>query len=490
MITVTNETMLQFFEWYLPDDARHWRRVAEAAESLSQAGITSVWLPPAYKGAGGIHDVGYAPYDFYDLGEFMQKGTIPTKYGPKEDYLEAAGQLQAFGIKVYADIVFDHMMGADETEVISAEKNSFTDRTKTVEGPREIVAWTRFTYPGRAGTYSDFVWDRRCFSGVDWDQRQKEHAIFEFENKDWDEKVDREHGNFDYLMGANLDMDDPRVVAELDHWGRWYLETCGLDGFRLDAVKHINFPFFISWLGNRRKEAGKRLFAVGEYWHNDIRALTNYLDASGNLMHLFDVPLHYNLCRASNSNGEFDMRMLFEKTLADERPSWAVTFVDNHDTQPGQSLSSWVGGWFKLHSYALILLRREGIPCVFYGDLYGIPTAGIQPVGAGLYRLLKVRRHLAYGEQIDYLDHPDLAGWVRTGDEEHPLSGLAVVLTNRTGGSKKMCIGAWFAGRTFVDLLGHRSDRIVIGEDGNGEFPVNDGSVSIWGQEGALDYLA
>ena len=42
---------------------------------------------------------------------------------------------------------------------------------------------------------------------------------------------------------------------------------------------------------------------------------------------------------------QYDLRQLFEDTLVGCRPAQAVTFVDNHDTQPGQSLESWVEGW-------------------------------------------------------------------------------------------------------------------------------------------------
>ena len=84
-----NGTMLQLFEWYLPADGSHYRRIQAEAAELGKAGITAVWLPPAYKGAAGTADVGYAVYDLYDLGEFDQKGGIPTKYGTRQEYLEA-----------------------------------------------------------------------------------------------------------------------------------------------------------------------------------------------------------------------------------------------------------------------------------------------------------------------------------------------------------------------------------------------------------------
>ena len=73
------------------------------------------------------------------------------------------------------------------------------------------------------------------------------------------------------------------------------------------------------------------------------------------------------LYEASHSNGAYDMSQIFAGTLTASREDYAVTFVDNHDTQVGQSLQSWVDGWFKVHAYALILLRKAGVPVVFWG---------------------------------------------------------------------------------------------------------------------------
>ena len=80
--------MMQYFEWYLPNDGFWWKRCSAKAQNLADLGITGVWLPPAYK-ASGQDDVGYSVYDMYDLGEFDQKGTVRTKYGTAEEYTEA-----------------------------------------------------------------------------------------------------------------------------------------------------------------------------------------------------------------------------------------------------------------------------------------------------------------------------------------------------------------------------------------------------------------
>ncbi len=469
------KTLLQYFEWYLPTDGGHWRRAAADAPHLAALGFTGVWLPPAYKGHQGQADVGYGVYDLYDLGEFDQKGTVPTKYGRREEYLSAIKALQKSGIQVYGDIVLNHRMGADECEEVCARRSAGDDRNRDVSDPVSITAWTKFTFPGRGGKYSDFQWDWTCFDGVDWDDKRDVTAVFRFEGKSWDSQVDGENGNYDYLMGADLDMSLPKVIDELDRWGRWYLETTGVDGFRLDAVKHISAAYFTHWLQKLRQESGKPLPAIGEYWHRETGALTHYLDQCGQVMRLFDVPLHFRFHHLSNAGGAMDLRELFRGTLTDARPGQAVTFVDNHDTQPGQALQSWVSGWCKPLAYACILLRQEGVPCVFYGDLYGIPHDNIQPVEA-LPRLLLARKYCAHGQQTDYLDDPDVIGWVRRSGD----SAMAVVLTDGPGGSKRMCVGAGMAGVVFVDVLGGRDERITMPENGTADFPTSGGSVSVW----------
>ena len=136
MFIIRNETMMQYFEWYLPNDGLWWKRCAAKAESLHALGITQVWLPPAYKGTSQ-EDVGYGVYDMYDLGEFDQKGTIRTKYGTREEYLAAIRAFHDEKIQVYADIVLNHRMGGDELEEVSAVSDSPENRLEQIGGEQK-----------------------------------------------------------------------------------------------------------------------------------------------------------------------------------------------------------------------------------------------------------------------------------------------------------------------------------------------------------------
>jgi len=471
-----NKTIMQFFEWNLPPDGGHWNFLKEQSKSLSDVGINTLWLPPAYKGAGGREDTGYGVYDLYDLGEFNQKGSVRTKYGTKDEYISAIAQAHKNNIEIIADIVLNHKGGADHTEWVKITKVDPNDRNTKISDEYDIKAWTKFTFSGRNNKYSDFKWNWEHFDGVDWDENKKENAIFEFTGlgKSWDEGVDDENGNYAYLMLTDIDVSSPVVYDELLKWSLWYIEISKLDGFRLDAVKHIDFEFFKRLINDIRNITKKELFTVGEYWSADLDVLKAYIDDTSHTFNVFDVPLHYNFAKAANEKENYDLGSLMSNTLISCYPENSVTFVDNHDTQPGQSLESWVDNSFKLKAYTFILTRQEGIPCIFFGDYYGMPSNDIAPLKDALDKLLKARQNFAYGTQHDYFDDAHIVGWTRE-------NGLAALISNgNNGGSKKMFVGKNFSGKTFADITCNVAGEIKIAEDGNGEFTVNGNSYSVW----------
>lgn len=480
---VINGTMMQYFHWYLPDDGTLWNKLSHEAKNLSDIGITSVWLPPAYKGTCS-GDVGYGVYDLYDLGEFNQKGTVRTKYGTKDEYLNAIRVLHENNIDVYADVSFEHRMGADETEEVEVVEAAFDNRQYDISGTEVIEAWTKFTFPGRKNKYSSFIWNKSCFDGVDYDNKTGRRAIFRFKNKHWAQCVASENGNYDFLMGADVDFSVPWVVDELDRWGEWYVNFAQLDGFRVDAVKHFSCIEMTHWITNLRNKTGKELFTVSEYWNGDVNLLSEYIIDTMCKVSLFDVPLHYNFHMASKSNDNYDMRNILKGTLMERNPMNAVTFVDNHDTQKGQSLESYIHNWFKPIAYSIILLRNEGYPCIFYADYYGDgKEISIPSMEDKIKILLKVRKEKSYGQQHDYFNHNNIIGWTREGDIDHEGAGLAVIASNSLFGAKDMYVGKHLAGETFYDALCNRMEKVTINSNGFGCFLVNSRSVSVWIRE-------
>lgn len=484
--------MVQYFHWYTPEDGSWWKKLKEDAPKLAATGINAVWMPPAYKGADGIHSRGYDVYDLYDLGEFDQKGTIRTRYGTRQEYIDAVNAVHDAGMQVYADIVVNHLMGGDETEKVKVRKVDPENRNEFVSEPMEIEAYTRFSYPGRKEAHSSFKWDHQCFSGIDHAKDIEEDAIYSILNEygdGWEEVVDTEKGNYDYLMGADIEFRNPAVREEIRRWGEWYWNAIHFDGFRLDAVKHISPEFYNVWLDQMRKYTGKELFAVGEYWApGQLDLLLRYIDATNGKMSLFDAPLHHNLFDASKAGKDYDLTTIFNDTLISVKPFLSVTVVGNHDTQPLQALEAPVEEWFKPLAYALILLREHGYPCIFYPDLYGAEYTDkdaegneqhikLEPV-QGLDKLILARDKYAYGEQRDYFDHPGCIGWTREGDDDH--EGCAIVLSNSEECQKHMEIGKRYAGKKCRDFTGNSTEEIVVDENGWATFHCMPGSVSVW----------
>ncbi len=482
-----NGVMMQYFHWYTSNEGILWNELAKNAQSLAEAGISSVWLPPAYKGANGGYDTGYGVYDLFDLGEFDQKGTVRTKYGTRDEYLNAIKSAQSAGIEVYADVVFNHKMGGDHEEKFLATPLNPENHSEPIGDKQEIMAWTHFTFPGRNGKYSELQWHWWHFSATDLNMYNQEmDAVYLFDGKSLEE--DKFEKNVDYLMGCNVDTKNPDVRHELFYWGEWYLETTGVNGFRFDGTKHLEFDFMLEWIKHVRTKSGKNLFVVSEFWTGHSEAIDNYIEVTdGNLM-LFDVNLHFNFSRASKQGSSFDLRTIFDNALVKEHPNLAVTFVSNHDTQPLQELESVVKKWFKPLAYSLILLRRSGYPCVFAADYYGahytdrgkddqeyeIWMDSHQPIIDGF---LYARKTFSYGPEYDYFDDPTCIGWTRVSNERNQ-TGMAVILSIGDDAIKQMETGS--PNTAYYDHTGHIPEDVVTNESGWGEFRCNAGSVSVW----------
>ena len=498
---INNLTIIQFFHWYYPGGGMLWNDFAKQTPYLSRLGITDAWLPPPCKGGTGTLSVGYDLYDLFDIGEFNQKGTIATKYGTKKEFIRAIKKAHENDIRVIADTAFNHKAHGDEVEKVKVRKVNPENRTEFISDPMEIEAWTKFFFPGRNKKYSEFIWDQHCFSGVDWAENLKEQGIFKILNEygeSWEKLAEDELGNYDYLSFSDIEFRNKSVREELKYWGKWFLNITNVDGFRLDAVKHISPPFINEWIDYMNSISSKKLFYIGEYWNDqNAGSLKKYIDVSQKRMQLIDAPLHHNFYRLSTAGRDYDGSKIFENTLVQQEPSFAITFVSNHDSQPLQLLEKPIADWCNPLAYAIILLREQGIPCIFYPDLYGAEYTDKGKDGNDHHIILKkvnelptlmlVRKHIAYGKQRDYLDHKNTIGWTREGIDQKKETGCAVLLSSGDEGWKYMEIGKKHSGKVFVDCLGKIKKEIKIDKKGGAEFYCNAGSVSVWVNKRAIE---
>lgn len=336
--------MFQAFEWHVPDDQAHWRRLLQELPTLKRMGVDNIWIPPGCKAMSPSGN-GYDIYDLYDLGEFDQKGTRPTKWGTKEELQRLIAGAQDLGIGIYWDAVLNHKAGADFTERFPAVKvdpqrmyytmkNSrhnnwemliMLDRNQEISIQEDIEGWVGFNFPGRGDQYSAVKYHWPHFNGVDWDNIRQEKAVFKTRgyDKGWATDVSKENGNYDYLMFANLDYSNPEVRDDVLHWGRWITTELPLSGMRLDAVKHYSAAFQRTFIEELRGRLSEKFFFVGEYWSSNINTLLDYLERMDHQLSLFDVPLVDRFSVVSRTKGA-DMRRIFDGTLVQKSPDNAV----------------------------------------------------------------------------------------------------------------------------------------------------------------------
>src|SRR5438034_11163819 len=98
--------MLQTFYWDCPkaESREHqwWVFLKSKLPTIARAGFTALWLPPANK-AASWKSMGYDPYDYYDLGEFDQKGGAPTWSRSKTDLLDLIQSATVPRLPMYHD---------------------------------------------------------------------------------------------------------------------------------------------------------------------------------------------------------------------------------------------------------------------------------------------------------------------------------------------------------------------------------------------------
>jgi alpha-amylase len=383
--------MLQSFYWDCPREEHKefqwWNTIRQEVPALAKTGFTALWLPPVHKAANLMGpSMGYDPYDYYDLGEFDQKGSTPTWFGTKKDLQALIKEAHQGGLSVIADMVINHNSGADAQEV-----NPITGQMR----------WTHFDPKSRK-----FPRTWQCYHPNMYES--------------WDEMT---FGDM-----PDLSHRDPYVYGELLKLARWMIERVGFDGFRYDFVKGYGANTITAIQEYRYLRAGQpfTIYGVAEFWDN-ARAIENWVDlanfSNSNPVDAFDFPLREMLKALCDQYG-FSLRNLATwETVLQKQPQSVVTFVENHDLRDdGRPIAN-----DKLLAYSYIL-THEGYPCVFWHDYFNYNLA-LADTPNGIEALVKTHEKYAGGAaQTLYLDD-DLYIMRRTGFADKP--GLIYVLNNR-----------------------------------------------------------
>ena len=330
---------------------------------LSDLGIDAIWLMPMSPSPS---------YHKYDVTDYR---AIHPDYGTMEDFKTFIEEAHKRNIKVVMDFVINHS-GYDHP-------------------------WFQDAMTGKSAKYRDYyVWaDKDSIA----EQIAKKETSFDSDNiRQW-HPVDEENPVGEHYYGffyggmPDLNYDNPAVRAEMYDAGRFWLEEVGVDGFRLDAAKHI-YPddraadshAFWKEFKNEMEKVNPDVYLIGEVWA-DAGTASPYAAGFTSLFNFdraFSILESINKERvvAANIAGhgyEIDSNANMAEVINTSLPWFKeynpefveASFLSNHDQNRVASVLK--GDESKIKLSASLLFTLPGTPYIYYGEEIGM--LGMKP---------------------------------------------------------------------------------------------------------------
>lgn len=297
-------------------------------------GITGIWLMPIMVSPS---------YHGYDVVDYFQ---VDPDYGTNEDFLRLMAEAHARGIRVIVDLVMNHTSNAHPW---------FLDSQNADSAKREWYIWADEN-PGYRGPDGQVVWHNNpsgYYYGIFWSGM------------------------------PDLNYENPEVTAAMFEAAQFWLEEMQVDGFRLDAIKHIveeeqgqqNTRSTHNWLQSFYtfyKGVDANALTVGEAW-TGTQQVVDYTGDEVDIAFQFDLALDI-----INSAGA-GLAPIYVRTyqmVYDAFPAnQYATFITNHDQN--RVMSQLRGDEAQARVAAALLLTGTGVPFIYYGEEIGM--TGLKP---------------------------------------------------------------------------------------------------------------
>ena len=274
---------------------------------LEELGITGIWVSPFLKNRpnaffGQEAYHGYWPYDFFKIDE---------RFGTEKELISLRESMKKRNIKLLLDMVVNHM-GYD-APFVDEHKDWFNPMANinNWEDPDELK--------------------NRCIFGLPDFASQK-----------------------------------PEVKRYFCEISKYWIDLLHPDGFRLDAVKHINDDFWKDFNENARKLSKSDFILLGEYLHGDPVKINETWRSTG-FNCLFDFPLYYTMKEVFAQNGDcrkLASRLYYDRYYPDA--GMLATLLDNHDLD--RFITSCKGDINRYKLAIAFMMTVRGIPTLCYGD--------------------------------------------------------------------------------------------------------------------------
>lgn len=297
-------------------------------QTTSDLGITGIWLMPIMQ-SPSYH--GYDTTDYY---------AVDDEYGTNEDFLRLMEEAHKRGIRVIVDLVINHS---------SREHPWFIESKDEDSEYRDWYIWEDEN-PGYRGPENQTVWHRTADGFY--------YAVF----------AD---------IQPDLNLENPDVTEAIYDVSRFWLEDMGVDGFRLDAIKHLveegtqqeftgaTYEWMEAYY-QQLKNVSPDAVTVGEAW-GPTRQVAEFVGDGVDIAFEFDLALNTISSLRGGSNRALSRAQ--QTTVASFPPLQYATFLANHDQD--RLFSQLDASEGKARTAATLLLTSPGVPFIYYGEEIG-----------------------------------------------------------------------------------------------------------------------
>ena len=296
--------------------------------TTNDLGVTGIWLMPIFPSPS---------YHGYDVTDYRD---INPHYGSMADFRALVQAAHVRGIKVIIDFVGNH----------TSDQHPWFQSSAANTAKRNWYVWNNFK-PNYNGPWGQEVWHER--------NNNYYYGIF------WGGMPD-------------LNYNTPEVTEEIKDIVRFWYNDIGVDGFRIDAVKHWieagsqqeNTPATLNWWRNFfafQKDISPRLMTVGEAWTSTTN-IAPYSDHR--LDYCFEFDLSYAIIDAVNNQNATGLRSKMNEIVGTYAAGQFGSFLTNHDQD--RSFNRFGLNIRKAKLAASILLTLPGVPYLYYGEEIGM----------------------------------------------------------------------------------------------------------------------
>jgi glycosidase len=310
---------------------------------LQDLGVNGIWLMPIM------------PSDTYHKYHVTDYKNIDPDYGTLGDFKTFVDEAHKRNIKIITDFVINHTGNLHPW---------FLEAQKGKDNPyRDYYVWA-----DKDSIRNDLFKKEVSY---DSDNIRKWHAV------NGDSLSEHYYGYFNGLC-PDLNLDNPKVKEEILDIARFWLRDVKVDGFRMDAARHIfmderaedNHQFWV-WFRTEMEKIKPDVYLVGEVW-SDSKTVAPYLKG---LPSLFNFDLGYAITNVASSGMDTIGLVKKYKDIRDYYRSITTeyldaTFIKNHDQT--RLLTELKGDQNKARMAASLLLTLPGTPYLYYGEEIGM----------------------------------------------------------------------------------------------------------------------